>query len=647
MSKSITSWKSGALAALLFVLAGCGGGGSDPAATAPPPPPPTFSIGGTVFSSGGTIVLQNNGGDDLVVGNVGTFRFPIELASGALYAVTVKSSPGMPLQTCVSGSNAGGPAAGTIAGADVTNLFVSCSPVALKLGGNVTGLVGSGLVLASDLQALPIAANGAFQFTAPILSTGSYAVTVQTQPSAPAQTCVVTNASGNQPIADVTNVQVTCSAPSSFACGTENGTVVTHSSDIAASETWAGDGTVHRIPNNIAINAPATVTINKCAIVELADNVGIDVRGATSGTSTATLVSAGNDGTNGFVTFRSSVATGSTHHWRSLRGLNSNSRLDLRFTLISDAAPNATTAAIQMQGGSTLPDPLLKTDVVQIQNLAGPGVHLSNAAFTADSTILYVGGAVGYPIEVPAMALGSIPTGAVLVGNQHDEIFVTENANIFDNLDIRTTLPIRFNTSGVHVGGLAPSFVPNMTLTLEAGVTLKFAKWSTGPTMVTFGDGGQAVDKNAALVVRGTASQPVTLTSDETNPGPGDWAGIWLRTSNGSQIDHLRIAYAGGDAAIGPASCGPITARHAAPLLVGDDTDAQYLPPSVLITNSTFSNNAGSFAIDSVWQGPAFGPVLTATNTFTSAGSVCTQSKNFLKGGCFVGGVDQRGCLVP
>ena len=248
MTKSLSPWVACAVAALI-VLPGCGGGGND---SPPPPPPPTYSVGGTVFSSGGTIVLQNNGGDDLTLGNVATFTFPAKLASGAAYAVTVKSSPGMPLQTCVTGSNAGGPATGTVTGADVTNLFVFCSPVALTLGGSVSGLVGSGLVLASDLQALPIAANGTFQFTAPILSTGSYAVTVQTQPSSPAQTCVVTNGSGSQPVADVTNVQITC-APPGLVCGTESGTVVTHSSNIAASETWAGDGTVHLVANPISI----------------------------------------------------------------------------------------------------------------------------------------------------------------------------------------------------------------------------------------------------------------------------------------------------------------------------------------------------------------------------------------------------------
>src|SRR5262249_7162617 len=128
---------------------------------------------------------------------------------------------------------------------------------------------------------------------------------------------------------------------------------------------------------------------------------------------------------------------------------------------------------------------------------------------------------------------------------------------------------------------------------------------------------------------------------------------LWLRTSNRSQIDYAVIEYAGGEAGIGPASCGPFDpsvnhqAAHIAPLLVGDDTDRQYVPPAGLITNSGFRLNAGNFAIDSVWQSTVFGPTLTATNTFLSSPKFCTQSKNLIVGGCVVAGVDQSGCLVP
>jgi hypothetical protein len=645
-------------AMILLALYGCSSGGvsiptpapTPPPAAPPPPPPATYSIGGSIsFSAAGTAVLQNNGGDDLTVSNAGTFTFPTKLLTGATYSVSVKSSPTMPLQDCQAVSSAQNPSTGTVAGADVTSVVVQCAPVMFTLGGTVTGLVGSGLVLAydSNVEMLPIAAAGSFVFTTPALSTSSYVVTVAAQPTAPVQTCSVTNGTGNDPTNDVTNVHITCSAPA-LACGRENGTVVTHAGNIAASETWAGAGTVHLIPNTIAITAPATVTIQKCAIVKLADNVQINVQGASTGTSAATLLAAGDDPVSGAIFFRSTAATSSpAHRWMGLRGLNANSHIELDNATLSDVAPVTTAAAIVMQGGSTLPDPVLKVNHVVLQNLGGPGVHLGNAAFTADSSNLSISGAAGYPIELSAMALGSVPSGTY-VGNLHDELLVVDNANIFDNLDIFDRgVPIRFATDGVHVGGLAPSFVPDLTLTLEAGVVIRFAKFSSGPTMVTFGDLGQSQDKNAAFVVKGTASKPVTLTSGEGVPAPGDWAGIWLATSNRSQIDHLIISYAGGDAAVGPRNCGPPGVRHTAALLVGDGTDLQYIPPGVLITNSTFTDNAGNFAIDSVWQAPTFSPILTATNQFVRSGAVCTQSKNLLPLGCTVGGVDQSGCLVP
>ena len=87
-------------------------------------------------------------------------------------------------------------------------------------------------------------------------------------------------------------------------------------------------------------------------------------------------------------------------------------------------------------------------------------------------------------------------------------------------------------------------------------------------------------------------------------------------TSNGSQIDHAIIEYAGGDAEHRPAQLRPVrrehqpAARHIAALLVGDGSDRQYVPPAGLITHSIFRNNTGNFAIDSVWEAAGFGPAL-------------------------------------
>jgi hypothetical protein len=136
---------------------------------------------------------------------------------------------------------------------------------------------------------LAVTTSGTFSFATPLASAAAYSVSVKTQPTTPVQTCTVANASGTVGAAAVTNVLVTCSTTTTVACGHENGTVVTHSANITASESWAGDGTVHLIANSINILAPATVTVQKCAIVKLKAAVTLAVEGDASGTGMAKL----------------------------------------------------------------------------------------------------------------------------------------------------------------------------------------------------------------------------------------------------------------------------------------------------------------------------------------------------------------------
>lgn len=614
----------------------------------------TYSIGGRVTGlTGSGLVLQDNAGNDLAVAaGSSTFTFSTPIASGANYQVTVKTQPTAPTQTCAVTA-----ATGMVVSSNITNVVVTCTTTSYTVGGSITGLTASGLVLqnnaADDLTVS--ATSTSFTFATAVASGAPYSVTVKTQPAGLA--CTVASGSGAVGAAPVTNVAVACTAVASFVCGvTENGTVVTHANNITASETWTGAGTVHLIPNSISILAPATVTIQKCAIVKLNASVGITVQGAASGASTAKLLAAGDDVTTGVIVF---TAMDATQPWGRLRGYNPNSLIELDYAVISGGGSVGgaqRNAVIAMAGASTLPDPVLKVTNAIVTNTAGPGIYLSDAAFTSDSNGLLVQGGAGAPadiIDAPAMALGSIPPNAFGDSSGRD-ILVVENANIFDNLTINTNVPIHFKTDSVHVGGLAPSFVPNVTLTLNKGVTLKFERASTAPTLVGFGDIGQSPDKNAALIINGTTDAPVLLTSAVLpTPAPGDWAGLWLITSVGSQLNNVIIEYAGGDAGVGPLSCGPVDPtthspyRHTAALLVGDGNDLQYAPPAGLVTNGTFRNNAGNFAIDSVWQSAAFGPSLNATNTFTNSAKVCTQSKNYITGGCVVAGVDQSGCLVP
>jgi hypothetical protein len=82
------------------------------------------------------------------------------------------------------------------------------------VGGMVTGLSGSGLVLQNNGgSSLPVSSLGAFTFAGGLSSGAAYSVTVATQPSSPTQTCVVNNGSGTVSTANVTNVAVDCTTP--------------------------------------------------------------------------------------------------------------------------------------------------------------------------------------------------------------------------------------------------------------------------------------------------------------------------------------------------------------------------------------------------------------------------------------------------
>ncbi len=168
----------------------------------------TFSVGGTVVNLlGAGLVLQNNGGDDIAVGANGTFTFPTELASGSAYNVTVRTQPSNPNQACTVTN-----ARGTVGGADVGNVVVSCSTSDFSIGGTVRNLEGTGLVLRNNGgDDLTLDASGTFAFDTALPQGARYDVTIAQQPRDPEQTCQVSNGSGEVGSGNVTNIIVDCS----------------------------------------------------------------------------------------------------------------------------------------------------------------------------------------------------------------------------------------------------------------------------------------------------------------------------------------------------------------------------------------------------------------------------------------------------
>jgi hypothetical protein len=197
----------------------CGGGGSSKMVS-----PTMYTIGGTVSGLAGTgLVLQNDSGDSVTVGAKATaFTFPTSVTSGSSYKVSVMTQPSNPTQSCVVTSASG------MAMGDVTTVGVACTTAKFTVGGLISGLVGTGLVLQNDSgDSVTVSAKAtAFTFPTSVTSGSSYKVSVMTQPSSPTQSCVVTGASG-MAMGDVTNVGVTCTTATFTVGGSISGLVGT------------------------------------------------------------------------------------------------------------------------------------------------------------------------------------------------------------------------------------------------------------------------------------------------------------------------------------------------------------------------------------------------------------------------------------
>ncbi|HEY5960292.1 MAG TPA: hypothetical protein VIV60_27250, partial [Polyangiaceae bacterium] len=165
----------------------------------------TYKVGGSVTGlKGGGLVLRNNGSDEISVTADGAFEFPTSLASGTPYLVSVKSLPSIPSQDCVV-TNAGG----TIGGANISNVQVTCTTKTYSISGKISGLAGS-LVLSNGTDTLSLNANGTFSFSAKVESGAQYKVLVATAPTSPLQVCTVKNGEGAVVDSDITDVSVDC-----------------------------------------------------------------------------------------------------------------------------------------------------------------------------------------------------------------------------------------------------------------------------------------------------------------------------------------------------------------------------------------------------------------------------------------------------
>jgi hypothetical protein len=178
----------------------------------------SFTIGGPITGLQGTgLRLRLNTAQPInIAAGASSFTFSTLLPSGSSYVVDVDAHPSNPAQECVA---ALATRQGTVSGANVTNVAVTCTTLSFRIGGSISGLRGDGLVLRKhDGETREIASNGSFSFDNRHLSGSQYEVTVQTPPTDPSQTCTIADNRGTVGNGDVGNVNVTC-ATDTFSVG--------------------------------------------------------------------------------------------------------------------------------------------------------------------------------------------------------------------------------------------------------------------------------------------------------------------------------------------------------------------------------------------------------------------------------------------
>jgi hypothetical protein len=166
--------------------------------------PNSYSIGGNVSGllPGDFVVLENASLGGATVSANGAFTLNVPLPSGSAYSVSVAVQPSGENCTVANGG-------GTVGGANIVSVGVTCSALSYTISANVFGLpANSNLVLQDNGgDNLTVSGGGTFAFKTGIASQSTYAVTVLTQPVG--QICFVNAGSGSVAAANVT-VTVVC-----------------------------------------------------------------------------------------------------------------------------------------------------------------------------------------------------------------------------------------------------------------------------------------------------------------------------------------------------------------------------------------------------------------------------------------------------
>ncbi len=160
-----------------------------------------------------------------------------------------------------------------------------------------------------------------------------------------------------------------------------------------------------------------------------------------------------------------------------------------------------------------------------------------------------------YPIKSYADNVHSLVNGNTFANLDAASYLEVSSLSLTKDATWTATIPYFMNSSMSIQGTDGADGIT--TLTIEPGVTIRFNQNTQLIVGASSGDPG-------ALSAQGTAAEPITFTSNQPSPAPGNWYGIrFLATTNdaGTVLDHCLVQYAG------YGNQGQIYTKNAAPAL--------------------------------------------------------------------------------
>lgn len=430
--------------------------------------------------------------------------------------------------------------AGIVGQSDVTDISVNCAPPVpvptYALGGTVSGLQGTGLVLRDAVSGgtLNVTANGSFSFGPRLVSGTEYALTVQTQPAGPAQSCTLSNGSGTIGAADVDNIAVICPPPPHFAFVTSLSRTDVFSVDTAT-------GALTATGDSVSQGGIFGGTVALDRFLYLSDVVGNSVRGYAIDYLSGELVEVAG----------SPFATGGSQPQAMGRSA------DGRFLYVANRASN-TISVFSIDGSTGVLTPVglpVATGTYPLSVSATPdGKFLYVANYIGGSVSAYaidaVGGALALLAEIPT----AVSSRFLAVDVNSKFLYVTTGGNVVYGYGINassgalTSVPASPFTAGTTAQTIAIDplgkflYVTNETSATVIGYTINpvtGALTQTGSPLPTGGlPEGVTVDPNGKFVY--VASQSAnSVAVFEVDPATGS---LWASGASPTGVAPIGVA---------------------------------------------------------------------------------------------------------